>query len=292
MGGGILKCPKCGVEINRFDLAPNCKKCGVHIMYYTQEEDLSRDAKRTELEFASARHLVERVKAAYIKGRIPIIRLIAGPLAIATLLLPQFNISLSFPWWNYEISVGALGIYNIISDSFWKILPDLGRLGVADALYGITAASFILLLVTALIMLLCAVFYFTAFLNIKKTAKISCILSSLAILTSLANAVLSIIAVNVSGGIQFLTLKPMFGGLLSVFVTGIYLATNIILAVSPPEIQLKEADRRRIEIKERLKKGEITLDELPLPIIEEEKEEESDKKADKKKNKGKRGKKK
>lgn len=291
-----MKCPKCGVEIGRFDLAPNCKKCGVHIMYYTQEEDLGRDAKKTELEFASARFLVERIKAAYIKGRIPIIRLIIGPLTLATLLLPQFNITLDFPLWKYDISVGALGIYNIISDSFWKILPDFGKLGVGEALYSITLASFILLLITALILLLCAVFYFTAFVNIKKTAKISCVLSGLAMLTSLINLVLSIVAVNVSGAIQFLTVKPMFGGLLSTVVIGIYLMTNIVMAVSPPEVQVKEADRKRIEIKEKLKKGEITIDELPLPIVFEEKKEEkkkSDKKAGKKaKKKSERGKKK
>lgn len=288
-----MKCPKCGVEINRFDLSPNCKSCGVHIMYYTQEEDLMRDAKKTELEFASARYLVERIKAAYIKGRIPIFRLIMGPLAIATLLLPQFNISLSFPWWEYEISVGALGVYNIISDSFWKVLPDFGKIGVADSLYGITIASFILLIATALIMLICAVFYFTAFINIKKTAKLSCIFSSFALLTSLANTVLSIIAVNVSGGIQFLTVKPMFGGLISVLFIGIYLSLNIIIAVSPPEIHIKEADRKRLEIKEKLKKKEITLDELPLPIVKEDKKDDkTDKKSEKKKNKVKRGKKK
>lgn len=284
-----MKCPKCGAEIKRFDLAPNCKSCGVHIMYYTQEEDLSRDAKKTELEFASARYLLERIKTAYIKGRIPVLRLIIGPLTIATLLLPQYNINLSFPWWNYEISVGALGVYNIISDSFWKVLPELGSLGIADALCGITVASYILLLVTALILLVCAVFYFAAFVDIRRTAKISCVLSGVAILTSLANTVLSIIAVNISGGVQFLTVKPMFGGLLSILFLGIYLATNIIMAVSPSELQLRAADRERLDIRERLKRGEITLDELSLPIVAEE---ETDKKDDKKKNKRKRGKKK
>ena len=63
-----MKCPKCGVEIARFDLSPNCKKCGVHIMYYTQDEDLRRDAKKTELEFTSARLLAAKFKAAYLNA--------------------------------------------------------------------------------------------------------------------------------------------------------------------------------------------------------------------------------
>ena len=66
-----MKCPNCECEIKRFDLAPNCKNCGVHIMYFTQEEDLKRDAKKTELEFANARYLKAKLKAALLTESSP-----------------------------------------------------------------------------------------------------------------------------------------------------------------------------------------------------------------------------
>ena len=45
-----MHCPKCNGEIPFYDIRPNCKHCGVNIWYYTQQRDLARDAKRTELE--------------------------------------------------------------------------------------------------------------------------------------------------------------------------------------------------------------------------------------------------
>ncbi|MBR3766790.1 MAG: hypothetical protein IKL10_00940 [Clostridia bacterium] len=266
-----MNCPKCGTPIGRFDLSPNCKKCGVHIMYYTQEEDLSRDAKKTELEFTTARIFVAKIKAAYISGKIPIARMIFLLLSIASLILPLYNIKLSFPWWEYEISVGALGIYNIVSDSFWQIFGALSDVGVAKSLYVIMLCSFVLLILAALMTALCLLMWLLSFINIKKTAKITVGFATFGILSQLAGTVLSFISMNLSGSFEFISSKPLFGGIVSILMLGIFLATNIILAVNEPEIPIKEADRKRLEIKEKLKKGEITLDDLPLPIIEEEK---------------------
>ena len=61
-----MKCPKCGGEIPFYDLKPNCRHCGVNILYYTQDYLLERDAKRTELESAVARMVVARIKAVYV----------------------------------------------------------------------------------------------------------------------------------------------------------------------------------------------------------------------------------
>ena len=62
-----MVCPNCGAEIGRFDLAVHCKKCGVNLYFASQEKLLSEDAKRCELEFASARIVLAKVKAAQLK---------------------------------------------------------------------------------------------------------------------------------------------------------------------------------------------------------------------------------
>lgn len=270
-----MKCPKCGVEIARFDLSPNCKKCGVHIMYYTQEEDLRRDAQKTELEFTSARILVAKIKAAYIQSKTVIFRFVFLILSICSLLLPLYNIKLSFPWWEYEISLGALGVYNMFNDSLWTMFGAFSDIGVGKTLFVITLVSLGLLVLTVLALAGCLVVWLLAFLDIKKTAKISVGFAVPAILAGIGSTVLSFIAVNLSGAIEFVSVKPMFGGILTVLITAAFIATNIALINNTPEIPVKEADRKRLEIKEKLKKGEITLDDLPLPIVEEEKEEEA-----------------
>ena len=273
-----MKCPKCGEEIKRFDLSPNCKKCGVHIMYYTQEQDLSLDAKKTELEFTSARILVAKIKAAYISGKIPVMRLVFILLSVASLLLPHFDLSLSFPWWNYKLSVSALGIYNVIADSFWKIIPSLGNTGVAESLYVIVLSTFAMLLLAVLSVAVCLVIWLLSFINIKKTAKLMAAFSVLGIISQLTGTGLSFIAVNLSGAYEFISVKPLFGGILSAVLIGVFFVTNILLVLRTPEIFISDADKKRLEIKEKLRRGEITFDDLPLPIVEEEKTEEDKKK--------------
>lgn len=272
-----MKCPKCNASIGRLDLAPNCKKCGVHIMYYTQEEDLRRDAKKTELEFSSARLLVAKLKAAFIGGKIQILRFVFLLLSVLSFLIPSFNISLSFPWWDYDISVGALGVYNIIADSFWQIFDALWNLELIRPLFTVTLCSFIMLLLAVLMMLVCLVSWILSFISIKKTAIINTVCSVIAILSQIFATVLSFIAVNSAGIFEYISAKPIFGSIVSIIMLSAFLATNIILMINVPEVHIKEADRKRLEIKEKLKKGEITLDELPLPIIEEEKEEKTEK---------------
>ena len=63
------------------------------------------------------------------------------------------------------------------------------------------------------------------------------------------------------------------------------LASEFCIDSKTPEINISEADRQRLEIKEKIKKGEITLDELPLPIVEEDETEKNE--AHGKKNRGK-----
>lgn len=266
-----MKCPNCGTEIKRFDLAPNCKKCGVHIMYFTQEEDLRRDAKKTELEFTSARILLAKIKAAYIKGKIPVMRIIFSLLSVATLLIPHYNISLSFPWWEYEISIGALGVYNIVSDSFWQLFDALAGLGVGKALFTVLLCSLGFLVAAALSAVVIAGALFLAFVNNKVTAKIMAGASVFAAVFQLTGTALSFVASNLSGALEFVTVKPLFGGIVSAVIFMVLFTLNLLLVLHEPEIPIKDADRRRLEIKKKLKSGEITLDELPLPIVEEEK---------------------
>ncbi len=280
-----MKCPKCGAEIPRFDLNPNCKKCGVHIMYYTQEEDLARDARKTELEFASARLLLAKFKAAFLQGKASLVRILFLVLSVAALLLPHYNINFTFPWWDYQLSVGALGVYNMINDSIWQIFDALCNIGVGKSLFLLTVCSLILLIASVLCIIFCIGAWLFSFVNIKKSAIVSVIFTAIAMLSQLSGLVLSFIATNLSGTVEHITVTPMFGGLLGFFTLLGVLISSIMLISSEPQIIISDADRQRLEIKRKLKADEITLDELPLPIVKEEKKEEAGKAKKRGKNK-------
>lgn len=258
-------------------------------MYYTQEEDLARDAKKTELEFASARLLAAKCKAAFVGGKIQTARLALMVLCIGALVLPSYNVALSFPWWEYKISVGALGIYNIIADSFWQLFDDIYAAGAFDALYSITIASFCTLLAAALATVVAVGFLFFSFLDIKATAKGCAVASAAGILAQCAGSVLMLIATSLSGGYEFISVKPVYGSLAGIIVLGAFLALNVMLAINTPSISLREADRKRLEIKKQLRDGKITIDSLPLPIVKEEEKEKEKKSFRKKKDTDKKG---
>lgn len=252
-------------------------------MYYTQEEDLTRDAKKTELEFTSARILVEKLKAAFIGGKIQIARIVFIVLSIAVLVLPSYNLILSFPWWEYELSVGAIGIYGMISDSFWQMFDSVASIGVCKELFAVMIASFAALLAATLATASALVFHLLSFINIKKTAKGCAVSSVIGIIAQLAGTVLMFLAMKLSGSYEFISAKPLFGSLAGIAALGVFLALNIMLAVNPPEIRIKKADKKRLEIKARLKAGEITLDDLPLPIVPEDPSQNENEKPKKKK---------
>ncbi|MBR2412022.1 MAG: hypothetical protein IKB08_09910 [Clostridia bacterium] len=243
-------------------------------MYYTQEEDLMLDAKKTELEAASARLLLAKLRAAFISGKLQIMRTVFVLLSVASLLLPHYSLSLSFPWWEYSLSVGALGIYNIISDSFLSAFFTLGKLGAGTALHTLTAASFILLIACALFLIISLVFWICGFINIRKTALMSFIFSVPAIICQLTGTVLSFFAVTLSGSLEHISAKPFFGGILSALIIGVFAVSGLLVYLNPPSPVLKDADRRRLEIKEKIKNGEMTYDDIPLPVVEEIKTEE------------------
>lgn len=282
-----MKCPKCGAEIARFDLSPNCKKCGAHILYYTQEEDLKRDAQKTELEFASARILVAKLKAAFIGGKLSVVRAVLMLATVLSLVLPVFDLKITLPWWEQKISVGAIGIYSLVTDSFLSVLGDFLSIGAGKSLLIVTVVTFVLFLITVLVALALLVFFVLSFVSIKKTARAMTVVSAVGAVLSVAETVLSFVAVGMSADLTAVTVTVFYGSVLTLIVFTAFAVVNAMFFRNPPETVISEADKKRIEIKKKLKSGEITLDDLSLPIIEEEKKEEKTKKKDKKQKRGK-----
>ncbi len=266
-----MKCPNCKGEIGRFELAPECKHCGANIFYCQQEKLLTDDAKKCELEFASFRILKEKLKAAFIGGPIQILRIVAMVAAIGIIFIPFVTLSASLPLFESKFSLGAWGVYQAFSGG--ELVALLSLREYIPAAFAATLALCALFVLVFLMGLGVFGTLLLSFINIKKSAKTACGFSVAGTVFSLAAAVMSFVMPKITAG-TFIQAKPFIGAFfcIAVFVFVFVLNHLVIKKNITPDI--KDVDVKRVELRKRIKAGEITLDELPLPVFETEEEKE------------------
>ncbi len=242
-------------------------------MYYTQEEDLARDAKKCELEFAKMHILLEKVKLAFVKDRLSIARMVIIIAGIATLLLPFANAAAELPYHPIRITLSGLGVYQMISDGLLTQLMNLLNAGVASDLTVLLFADMGIFVAMFFALLGVFVTWLLGFLNLRKSCRVMngfCIaagcLCAAGILVSLflqiSTADYSLFSAKL--GLGYIVMLALLCGLIAV---------NVKLYRKNPQPQIKSIDLERIEILGKVKKGEISLDDLPLPVIYSEEEE-------------------
>lgn len=266
-------CPKCGVKISPFDLKPNCKNCGVNILLYSQEYLLERDAKRTELEFASGRIILAKVRAAFIGGALPIARLVVTLLCVAALLIPFADFAVSTPAFGADFSLGGIGIYNLFSGDMLSALPGFAK----SVLFGSVIKKMLVLLGIILLIALCDVALLLSeilsFINIKKSAKAMSVISVLGI--ALCAAFYA--AAFIFRGDElpaYMSFGIGFGALAAAVMFGVSFFINHRIYKNDLPLKLREFDLERKETLRKIKNGEIDFDDLPLPVFETEEEKE------------------
>ena len=274
-----MQCPKCGGEIPFFDLKPNCKHCGVNIMYYTQEETLIRDAKRTELEGASARMVIARVKAEFIGSRLAIIRMVVSLLSAAALLLPYGGAVFKAPLFDETLSVGIIGVVKGFMNGLIMKLPAfLGSAVFGGATKAALAPAAVFVLV-ALFDVAIFLALLIGFMNLTKSAKFMRG-------AALAGAVLCVIGQIVifvvpSSGTEGSPASAFtgYGALASLAVFDVLFFLNGAMLKAGIEPEYPENDIKRRDLLKKVRAGEVDLDSLSLPVFESEEERETRMKA-------------
>ncbi|MBQ7597266.1 MAG: hypothetical protein IJU56_01640 [Clostridia bacterium] len=266
-----MKCPKCGGEIPFYDLRPNCKHCGVNIYYYSQDYLLARDAKRTELEAASARMIIARLKLSFIGGPLQIVRLILTLIGVAALLLPIGTLHISVPFYDGNFSAGILGIIQGKD----TLLPHIGDL-LASPLFAQPSKSVViccaLLAVLALLDVLILLFYI---LSITDPAKRTKTMRNLSLAGLIVAAAAQIAVLIVGGKTPDTALTHFSAGFAAALAAAGYLALFIINSVLLKKgltPVYRQFDPKRKELLAKVRKGEVDLDDLPLPVFESEEE--------------------
>ncbi len=267
-----MKCPKCNKEIGRFELAPNCKHCGVNIFYAQQEALLTEDAKRCELEYATFHILTAKLKNAFVGGKIQIMRIVAMVLAIGAIFVPFVTVEANFSMFSAKINFGAFGIYQAFTDGTFNALINIGAYAPELQI------ALVLLLGLIVLVFLCGFGVFVtlilSFINIQKSAKKAQILSALAILISLLAMVCSFAMKALVASVSFVEAKPGIGSIACFAVLVFIFILNRLIVTKNIQPEIKEIDLHRVAIRKQIKNGELTYADLPLPILESEEEKE------------------
>lgn len=278
-GGVALNCPKCGAHISPFNLKPNCESCGVNILLYVQEYQLERDAKRAELEFASTRIVLAKVKAAFIGGALPIARLVITLLCVAALLIPFADFSTIIPVFSTDISLSGLGIYNLFSGDQLPVFLGLAGSTGFSVVFGKTVTSVLVLIGIMLLIALAEVGILLAeilsFINIKKSAKAMCVLSVIGIVFCVIFAAgMFYVNGSVVDGL-LMNFKLGFGSLVTALMLAASFYVNYKIYKNDLPLKLRTYDLERKETLKKVKNGEIDLDDLSIPVFETDEEREA-----------------
>ncbi len=268
-----MKCPNCGGEIGRFELDPNCKHCGVNIFYYTQNTMLARDAKRCELENASLRIFVSKLKTAFIKGALPILRIVFSVLTLCAILVPFANAELILPVVSKSLSFGGIGLYQAFSDGTLNAILAFKECADVDTFFIkslVLVAAMVLIVLAGVTILVTEIL---SFINIQKTARIMRTVSVLGMVFSVFGAVMSFVFGN-SADVSIIKTTFGFGAFvaLAMFIAD-FVINNLFIKRKIQHVA-KEVDLQRIAMRKRIKAGEISLDDLPLPVFESDEERE------------------
>ena len=267
-----MKCPKCNKEIGRFELAPNCKHCGVNIFYAQQEALLTEDAKRCELEYATFHILTSKLKNAFIGGKIQIMRIVAMVLAIGAIFVPFATVEANFSLFSAKFSFGAFGIYQAFTDGTLNAIFNLSN-------YVPVLTSLLLLLLGLIVLIFLSGFgvFITlvlSFINIQKTAKKAQVLSVLGIVFSILSFGVSIALPKIFSDLSFISAEFGIGSIACIAVLVFIFILNRLIIKKNIQPEIKKIDLQRVEIRKQIKNGKLTYADLPLPVLESEEEKE------------------
>ena len=268
-----MKCPKCGADIPFYDLKPNCKHCGVNILYFTQDYELERDAKRAELDNAVTRMVIARIKAVFIGSLLAIIRMIVLVGSICAMMIPFCSVTFKLPFYEEKFSVGLIGIIQSFGNGLLLgLLKFLKSTLFSKAALGaaIVLVIFALIALADVVML---IIYLLSFLKPDKMTKMIRNISAIAGVLSLGAQIAAVVCkTSVVPSNEYTSFAIGFGGIACFALHLVLVIINAKMLRSGVEPVYREFDPKRKELRKKIKNGEVDYDDLPLPIFESEEE--------------------
>ncbi|MCH5198499.1 MAG: hypothetical protein J1E34_06300 [Oscillospiraceae bacterium] len=241
-------------------------------MFYTQNEGLSRDAKRTELEGAAARMIIARVKAAFIGSKLAIARLVLIFVSIAALLVPFGGVSFNISFFSETLSVGIIGIIKAVTGGLLLNIFDFLKSSLLGSAVLAAVIDLVCFAVIVVIIALILLFYFLSFVNLTKFTKLIKNTSLGGIIAGVLAQTACVIIKFTASGSELASAYFGFGGLACAAAFFALFLINRAMLKKGIEPGYSENDIKRREMLRLVRSGEVNLDDLPLPVFESEEE--------------------
>jgi hypothetical protein len=266
-------CPHCHKRLRFIDWRPNCPHCGVNLMFYGFEERFYEDAKRSELSMAGMRVSSKRMKAGLAGSLWAKIRLCICFLPLASLLLPWGSLDARLPFAAQQWQAGILGLVNLVMGNK-DIVPYLQNMwgGPWSAVFQwgiLLLGAAALAALFGLLVLFLSLFSFT---RLKRMSAAVAVISLLGMLACAGGLALGLLLRRASGALD----NPIFSGAMgygapiSFVLFACPAAASLILRKKGVLVEFAEGDEERAAIYEKVKAGEIKLEDLPYPVVETE----------------------
>lgn len=264
-------CPKCQKKLRLFDISQNCPHCGINIRFCNFEEKFYNDAKKAELDAANINMMLTKLKASFVGGKLPVIRLISILPAVAVALLPFGNFTLNLPFLEKSFSLNALGIYTMFSDSTLQYILKMSSADVSGVYFSALRNAIITCAIPVLFSVLILLFTLLCFISIKKMPKILCTLSVFGFLGAVAATVFSAVLSSATSNTELINCSMSVWGLLGAIVAYAFVFTvNLLISKKGLALVYKEGTEERVAIYKQIKSGKIKMEDLPQPIVETE----------------------
>ncbi len=266
----MAKCPKCGAKLRIWNISQFCPKCGVNMRFYGFEEKFYRDAKNAELAHAAFHIKVRHFKGALVGSKLMIARLALAFLPLIVLLLPAGNFHFEMPFKSADFSAGLLGIVNLVMGSDLGFIFGMGNSALAGAEFGAVINALIAYAVVAVFAVGILLSTILCFVSIKNMQKVICGFAAGGIIASIAAQIVMCMSVATLKDAVMITGNAGFGLYLSVFAFAVVFAVNLIIHKQGVPVEYDEGMVERAAIYQKVKAGEINIDDLPQPVVETE----------------------
>ena len=269
----MAHCPKCGKKLKITDLSQFCPACGVNMRFVNFEDNFYKEAKMAELSQAGMHVKVKRLKAAFIGSKLTIARLVVMLLPIVALLLPNGSYVLKLPFISDVKAAGsfsALGVYSLFTNGSLNYLLKMTGSVISSQSFSALKLALFSYLGTAVIGVIVFLLSVLCFISIKNMQKIIAVFSVIGVAFSCVSMFLISRFVSSAANDPLFDAKNGFGLLLCIAMFAAVFAVNFLIIRKGIPVEYAEGMLERVEILKKVKSGEISIDDLPQPVVETE----------------------
>ena len=264
----MANCPKCGYKLKITDISQYCPKCKVNMRFYGFEENFYREAKIAELSQAGILCKIRRLKTAFIGSKLTIARLVVMLLPLAALLLPAGKAVITLPYKTTEVPFSVLGIVNLFTTGDFGYISSMTGSSFAGAEFSKLQTALFGYIIVAFFAVAVLLTSILCFISVKNMQKITSAFAGLGIIGGIASMIITGGFISHMGNSPVISAEKGFGMLLVMAMFGVVLAINLILSIKGIKVEYDEGMLERAEIYKKVKAGEVSIDDLPQPVVE------------------------